>query len=261
MRKIAFTALFSLVLLANISMKPTKNDKYVGFDKNLFVSKYELSNGEYREFLNHIKKNGTTEVIKEFLPDSALWMDKFSYSFNQPYVNLYHWHPAYDNYPLVNASKNAIEKYCIWLGEKYNSDPKREFKKVIFRLPTEKEWLKFSKALPNHKLPWYGNFPYKTDKNNQLCFLANIKVNDYSLNQVDYAEDGSLITCAVGSYEANSLGLFDIIGNVAEYTSDDKIKGGSWDNFIDECLIDKTQNYSVPDPRVGFRLVMEVIEK
>ena len=48
---------------------------------------------------------------------------------------------------------------------------------------------------------------------------------------------------------------------MAEYTSDDKIKGGSWDNFIEECLIDKTQNYSVPDPRVGFRLVMEIIEK
>jgi formylglycine-generating enzyme required for sulfatase activity len=86
-------------------------------------------------------------------------------------------------------------------------------------------------------------------------------VHDYSTNSDNYIWDNAFITSAVGSYKANKLGLFDIIGNVAEYTSDDKVKGGSWGNAIEECFVDKVQDFQIPDPRVGFRLVMEVIEE
>ncbi len=48
---------------------------------------------------------------------------------------------------------------------------------------------------------------------------------------------------------------------VAEMTADGKIKGGSWNNTIDECTIDKTQSITLSSPYVGFRVVMEIIEK
>ncbi len=64
-----------------------------------------------------------------------------------------------------------------------------------------------------------------------------------------------------GHYKANNLGIFDIIGNVSEITQSGLQKGGSWDNYLEECTIDKTQNYELPDPRIGFRVVMEVIEE
>jgi hypothetical protein len=40
-----------------------------------------------------------------------------------------------------------------------------------------------------------------------------------------------------------------------------KAKGGSWDNFIDECTVEKSQTYDGPDPRIGFRIFMEVVEE
>lgn len=241
--------------------KQLKKEQFVKFENDLFVSKYELTNAEYRLFLTGLRKTASNEDISDYLPDSSLWVKSFSYSYNEPFSKLYHWHPAYNNYPAVNLKKEGIESYCTWLTEKYNADPKREYKKVIFRLPTEAEWMKFSKPLPDHRLPWYGNFAYKMDEKNKPYALANIKVKDYTTDSYDFVFDGGLITLSVGKYEPNSLGLFDIIGNVAEYTSDGKIKGGSWNSTLEECFIDKTQEYPITDPRVGFRLVMEVIEK
>jgi len=255
---------FQLIIIIFISIESfgqSKNERFVKFENGLFVSKYELTNAEYNLFLTDVRKNASNDEITNLLPDSTMWVKSFSYSYNEPFKNLYHWHPAYNNYPVVNLKKEGIESYCIWLTEKYNTNPKRDYKKVIFRLPTESEWMQFSKPLPDHRLPWYGNFAYKMDKNNTPCALANIKVKDYTTNSYDFVFDGGLITLSVGKYEPNSLGLFDIIGNVAEYTSDDKIKGGSWDSTLNECFIDKSQEYPLTDPRVGFRLVMEVIEK
>lgn len=240
---------------------PSIPDNYVKFDKDIYVSKYELTNVEYRDFLQDLKLQMDDISFNKYKPDSTLWTKKFTYSYNEPYTNMYHWHPSYNNYPVVNISLEAINYYCNWLSNKYNSDPKRGINKVIFRLPTELEWMKFSSPLPGHNLPWYGNFPY--EENNQKCivFLANIKVKDYATNKYNYVIDGGMTPLTVGSYKENKIGIYDIIGNVAELTSDNKIKGGSWSNTLDECVINKSQDYSTPDPRVGCRLVMEIIEK
>lgn len=252
--------IFAIFILS--SMKPETVDNYVRFDNDLFVSKFEITNGEYKQFINQLKENYGNDTVVSFLPDTALWTSKFNNSYNEPYTNMYYWHPSYDNYPVVNINKKAMESYSTWLTEKYNSNQKRKFKKVIFRLPTEREWMQFSSPLPGHKLPWYGDYPYVMDKEcNKVCMLTNIKVMDYKLGKYNYVQDGALITCSVGSYKPNKIGIYDIIGNVAELTSDDKLKGGSWSNTLSECYVDISQDFELPDPRVGFRLVMEIIER
>jgi len=260
-KKLSFLLSGLILFLVNTGMKSDPDDTFVKFDESLLVSKYELTNEEYSEFLNTLKKTNQVKKFNEFFPDSSMWTEKFKPSFNVPFKKLYHNHPAYNDYPVVNINKKAIETYCNYMTNKYNKNPERKYKRVLFRLPTENEWKKCFSPLPGHKLPWYGNFPYIADENNQIKPLANLKVKNHASGEFSYIFDESLIASPVGNYAENQLGIYDVVGNVAELTSEGKIKGGSWYNELHECYINKFQDYQLPDPRVGFRLIMEVIEK
>ena len=251
-----------MALLVFNSSTPKRKDsdkKYKEVSHLFYAASYEVTNKEFKEYLQDIKTRNNIEEYEKNYPDTTLWMKKFPNSFNQPMVENYFVHSAFDNYPVLNITKEAAEDYCKWLTEQYNSQAKRKYKKVVFRLPHEQEWIQMASVLAGHNLPWYGNFAYEPTSE---AYCANVKFeNKWSkTNKYDYNADGSLYTSQVGNYKSNKLGLYDMIGNVAEITNNGIIKGGSWDNTIDECVVDKTQDYQLPDPRVGFRVVM-LVEK
>ena len=79
-----------------------------------------------------------------------------------------------------------------------------------YRLPLETEWEYAARGgLDLSMYPWGG--PYT--RNYQGCFLANFKPL-----RGNYIDDGTVYTAKVGSYEPNEYGLFDMSGNVAEWT-------------------------------------------
>jgi formylglycine-generating enzyme required for sulfatase activity len=238
---------------------PDKNKEfaeYVKINDSLYAAKYEVTNREYREFLASLQMSGNKDLYTACLYDSAQWNSKFTYSYNEPMRVNYHSHPAYDRYPVVNITQKAADAYCNWLTEQYNSRPKKEFRDVTFRLPSETEWKRLAAPLPGHNLPWYGDLPY-TDPEGKI-FLANIKITSSITGSTDYVSDGGFHTTISGHYKPNMLGIHDAIGNVAEMTGDSILKGGSWDNFLTECTTDQSQSFTLPDPRVGFRVVMVV---
>jgi formylglycine-generating enzyme required for sulfatase activity len=231
--------------LSSLTLLKTKN-QFVLVAPKLFVAKCEVTNSEFREFLN------SNNVLREkCMYDSVQWTKKFPFAHNEPLVNFYHWHPAYDDYPVVNISFEAAEAYCEWITQVVNNNKKRKFKKVVYRLPKEAEWLMFS---DNNS----EGLVYASDNKTAL---ANIKIKNETLGGANYKFDGCLHTARVGSFKVNSLGLYDIFGNVYELTSERAQKGGSWDSFQDDCHTDKSQQFDLPDPRVGFRVVMEIIEE
>ena len=65
----------------------------------------------------------------------------------------------------------------------------------------------------------------------------------------------------VESYFPNDIGLYDVVGNVAEMIDEKgKACGGSWNHSAEESTILSVNEYEHADSNTGFRVFMEVIE-
>lgn len=228
-------------------------------------------------------------IIKEVInvyPDTLAWIHDFTYSFNEPMTNMYFWHPAYDEYPVVGVTWKQATAFCIWRTQLLNSYLAANGGTFVqdFRLPTESEWEYAARGgLDMNQYPWGG--PYL--RNAAGCFLENFKPL-----RGNYVDDGGFATVRADSYNPNDFGLYCMAGNVAEWTSnafdeaaydfahdmnpnyeynakDDEpsvlkrkvIRGGSWKDigFYTQCA---TRTYEYQDTAkcyVGFRCVMSFL--
>lgn len=146
-------------------------------------------------------------------PDTLCWIADFTYSFNEPWTRNYFWHPAYDNYPVVGVSWKQARAFAIWRTNQLNQALRARGETPVqnYRLPLESEWEYAARGgLQRAKYPWGG--PYT--RNKQGCLLANFKPM-----RGNYADDGGSHTTAVGTYSPNEYGLYDMAGNVAEWTA------------------------------------------
>lgn len=132
---------------------------------------------------------------------------------NEPYVRLYFSHAGYNDYPVVGVSWEQANAFCRLAAPALLKGSVGRNAVVIepYRLPTEAEWEYAARAGKNeNKFPWTGNLPMAE----KGCFYANFKPDDGN-----YVKDGNLITSPVGSYSPNEFGLYDMAGNVSEWTS------------------------------------------
>ena len=124
------------------------------------------------------------------------------------------------NLPVENVTWHEAETYCRRVGK---------------RLPTEWEWEKAAKGGSNTMYPW-GNevLPGKANFCDVNCEFS------WKASRFD---DGYKYTAPVGSYPPNGFGLYDMAGNVWEWTASDYddggghkvLRGGSW-NYIADYL-------------------------
>lgn len=144
-------------------------------------------------------------------PDTLCWVRDFTYSFHDPMTNMYFWHPAYDNYPVVGISWVQAKAFSIWRTQLLNSWLQAMGDLFVndFRLPTEAEWERAARGdLNNSPYPWGG--PYI--RNETGCFLGNFKPM-----RGRYFEDGGFHTVKAYSYNPNGWGLYCMAGNVSEW--------------------------------------------
>lgn len=241
---------------------------------SLYAGKYEVSNLQYRFWGNDIIKNNQTDLMNIFLPDTLNWLDKSSYY--EPLVEYYFRHPAYQDYPVVNISYEATEKYCEWLTEKYNADPKRHFNKVLFRLPTATEWETAAKGGSEYsRYPWgdrliqEGKVMCNYMGIGDECINLDTLKNELIIHKIGSnpgiagnLNDDADITAPVNSYEPNKFGLYNVCGNVAEMISEKGIsRGGGWKSTGGDVRIKSVAAYTKSACDLGFRYFMEIIEK
>ena len=146
-------------------------------------------------------------------PDTLCWIHDFTYSYNEPLTNMYFWHPAYDEYPLVGVTWKQARAFSIWRTLEHNKFLSSVGEAFVqdYRLPTESEWEYAARGgLDLSPYPWGG--PYI--RNTRGCFLANFKPL-----RGNYYDDGGIHTVPVVSYEPNDFGLYCMAGNVAEWTT------------------------------------------
>lgn len=173
--------------------------------------------------------------------------------------------------PVVRVSWREAAGYADWLASQTG---------LRVRLPTEAEWEYAARAGKTTSRYW-GEEP------KQACNYANIydetarKSNPF--NWANYpCEDGHVVAAPVGQYAANAFGLFDMLGNVAEWTCSEYdaayaggetrcadreakaggrrvLRGGSWSDY--PGLVRFAYRFPAsPEYRkfdLGFRLVLE----
>jgi len=254
-----------------------------------YMDETEITNNEYRQFMDAYLGDGTSpgisdtsadwtpeRVMEELYPDTAVWMSDFAHHMGDPMTQYYYMHPAFDDYPVVGVTWKAAKEFCNWRTGHINSYRREEglFDMPNFRLPSEAEWEYAARGGRDMaKYPWGG--PYL--RNAKGCALANFKPG-----RGNYYDDGFQYTSPAGSYFANDFGLYDMSGNVAEWCEDafhpasypvvwdlnptyfdeneprKVIRGGSWKDiaFYNET---GTRNYEYQDTSrsfIGFRCVM-----
>ena len=228
-------------------------------NETLYASKAEVTNKEYGYFLKSLKLNDKVEQLKKAGIDSMQWVGNF---YNKPYVKHYHTHEAYGVYPVVNISYEGATLYCKWLTEQYNVNPKRKFNKVIFRLPSEKEWIMAAKAgSPNAIYPW------NTDsvKNKKGYYIANSKTTDTTISNTVHSTPKSIIGVPVYSYGPTGFGIYNLSGNAAEMIQEKGVsKGGGFLSLAEDVTIESKGSYNVNASGkvdLGFRWFMEIMEE
>ena len=273
--------------------------------KNVFTIDNKKLNFRYtfvdlkRAALESNSFNGLDKDLRDYItidtvnvyPDSLVWQRDFSYVYNEPLVKQYFSNASFNDYPVVGVSWEQASAFCRWRtlhNDYYQGKPgkKDAFIEGIYRLPTEAEWEYAARGNSkiNAMYPWGA--PYARTREGLL--MANFKPGrgDYFGGDSKYDD---ITPVKVKSFTENGFGLFDMAGNVAEWTSSrydeavdnilgdfnpdyqynakkedpvimkrKSIRGGSWKDIAYNCQV-STRNYEYQFNRksyIGFRCVL-----
>jgi formylglycine-generating enzyme required for sulfatase activity len=166
----------------------------------------------------------------------------FAAAISRPMPRQPEWY-ADGTHPVVNITWDEAEAFCKWAGG---------------RLPTEEEWEYAARGgLDGTLFPWGDEFSGEANARHSL------------------RSERWLFTAPVGSFPPNAFGLYDMAGNVWEWTASEfrpthrsepdrgsyeyrTIKGGGWDNIISRLRVSERAALSRRGRHnlyVGFRCV------
>ncbi|HRH47471.1 MAG TPA: SUMF1/EgtB/PvdO family nonheme iron enzyme [Panacibacter sp.] len=177
------------------------------------VQYFDLKEAAKIENKGRPRKDFIHRYNQQVYPDTLVWMRDFSYSYNEPQTKRYFSHPSFGNYPVVGVNWKQAVAFCYWRTHKLNSFLLKSKKapESDFRLPTEAEWEYAARGGRSQSMfPW-GNYYLRNKKG---CLLANFKPG-----RGNYVEDGGFYTVRADAYWPNDFNLYNMAGNVSEWTS------------------------------------------
>ncbi len=176
----------------------------VGIPQQFAVGKYEVTRGQFARFLSeggYSASGGCFVGTMGFL-GGVTWEYDASKDWRNPGF------PQTDNDPVVCVDWNEAKAYTQWLARQSGKS---------YRLLTEAEW-EYAARAGNQASRFWG------DNANDACRYANVgdasRKGGLLILFVHECDDGRAYTAPVGSYQPNAFGLYDMIGNVWEWTED-----------------------------------------
>ncbi|HAN78015.1 MAG TPA: gliding motility lipoprotein GldJ [Bacteroidales bacterium] len=88
---------------------------------SFYMDETEVRNVDYKEYLHWLGRVFIDDLPKVYynaLPDTLVWRRRLAY--NEPMVDYYFRHPAYDQYPVVGINWLQAVDYCIWRSDRVN---------------------------------------------------------------------------------------------------------------------------------------------
>ncbi len=243
------------------SEEPRRADeaqREVTLAKSFYLGEHEVTNEQFKKFQDS-KYGYTASDRGTFANFDDIGGEGINEDGVREFALRFNWRTLGDSLqwelqnPVVNLTRADAEAFCRWLSEEEG---------VIHRLPTEEEWEVACRAGTKTKY-------YNGDDDHQLIEIANVA--DESFGKLPghaekvHGTDGVSRIAAVASLQPNPLGIFDMLGNVAEWCSGDvggmvPLRGGSWASGIDEAR-SAARRTAEPSARyldVGFRVLREI---
>ena len=258
---------------------------------SFYMSRYEITNGQYRDFLN----SADVKVVSGTVYATADSSNSYPYCLTTTGSIYSHitWSGSSfgvlsgkEDHPMVMVSWYGSVAYCNWFSEQDGLQPcynlvtwECEFSKDGYRLSTDAEWeyaARGGEYYPYYRYPWgdtidgsMANYSGSGDPYEAESYPWTTPVGYYDGNQTP-----------AGADMANGYGLYDMIGNVYEWCNDwwdssyysvspydnpqgpasgttHVIRGGSWSNDTTKSRVSNRQGPFGPafmDHSIGFRI-------
>jgi formylglycine-generating enzyme required for sulfatase activity len=125
----------------------------------------------------------------------------------RPYVDMT-WGMGKEGYPAIGMTHYSAVQFCKWLYTRTG---------IFYRLPTEAEW----------------EYACRADTKDPYSFAEGSNIDDYAW----YSKNSDAKTQPVGTKKPNPWGIYDMHGNVSEWTID-QYKADAYGKFTNDTAVD-----------------------
>ncbi len=165
------------------------------------AGKFEVTRGQFAAFVNSTGHNAGNECR---MFEGGKWEKRSARNWQNPDYS------QADNHPVVCVSWDDAKAYTAWLSRKT---------KHSYRLLSEAEWEYAARAGTSTSRYW-GDSPDAACTYANLMDVTGMSQVPGVTGEIHNCSDGNSHTAGVGSYTPNAFGLYDMTGNVWEWTED-----------------------------------------